>query len=233
MDNRKISLCITTWERVSLTLESFAQVLEDPRIDEIVIVDDCSSMQVYEQLKNALTDEKIKLYRNEVNLDCYKNKHRSVELATNQWCVVFDSDNILDKSYIDKVFEIPEWDPNTFYQPSWAKVSFDFRAFEGWVIKKWNVAQHFDKPLYETMLNAMNFFCSRERYMEVFDSEIDPHSSDSIYINYRHIKSGGEMLVVPGLHYQHRIHNGSHYQANHSKDPAFYKQIVEAIKQLH
>ncbi len=233
MDNRKITLAITSWERVSLTLESFAQVLDSPFIDEIVIVDDCSHPKVYEQLKNSLTNEKIKLYRNEVNLDCYRCKHRAVELSSNEWLILLDSDNIITKEYIDRLYEIPEWDPNTFYQPSFAKPHFDFREFEGYVIKKWNIAQHFDRPMWETLFNAANYFVNRDRYLEVWDGSVDPHSSDSIYQNFNHIKSGGEIRVVPGLFYEHRVHDASHYKLNNHKSPEFYKQIVEAIKQLH
>ena len=42
-----VTLAITTYNRIDMTVKSFAQVLDDPRITEIVIVDDHSTDQIF------------------------------------------------------------------------------------------------------------------------------------------------------------------------------------------
>lgn len=39
---RKLSLCITTWNRTSLVHEAISKIIDDERISEIVINNDCS-----------------------------------------------------------------------------------------------------------------------------------------------------------------------------------------------
>ena len=100
---RKLSFCITTFNRYELTMECVLPLCEDRWVDQIIIVDDCSDIEIYEKLKEAVKDlSKVKLYRNEKNLGVYYNKKRSVELATNDFVVVADSDNIYGKDFITK-----------------------------------------------------------------------------------------------------------------------------------
>src|ERR1044071_5800065 len=108
-DNRKISLCITNYNRVKMLFESFHQVALDSRIGEIVIVDDKSMpdyfRQVYTFAKTAPYQAKVVLCRNTDNLGCYRNKREVISQASNDFVIIFDSDNILSTEYIDKVFE--------------------------------------------------------------------------------------------------------------------------------
>jgi len=41
----KISIAIPTYERVQMLFESFSQVHDDDRVDEVVIVDDAAQMK--------------------------------------------------------------------------------------------------------------------------------------------------------------------------------------------
>lgn len=233
MDNRKISLCITTYNRYELTLEAFAQVANDERISEIVIVDDCSESEIYKKLETAVSFcKKVKLFYNLVNEDCYRNKRTAVSFSSNEWCVIWDSDNIMTTDYLDKIFAIDNWDENTFYQPAFARPLFDFSAYAGMTINRHNVAEIFDRPMASTMFNAMNYFVNRDRYLEVWQSDIDPHTADSILQNYNHLANGGEIYVVPHLEYDHRVHNGSHYKLNNHKTGNLYEIIEIKMKQL-
>lgn len=227
-----ISLCITTYERTDLLFESFRQVIDDNRISEIVIVDDCSSMPVYETIKEYVKNiPKVKLYRNEVNLDCYRNKKRSVELATNEWVIVFDSDNIITKEYVDVLYD-RMWFYNLIYNPSFSKPHFDFTSFSGKHYEKDSIGIHINNPTFQTMLNAMNYFVNRDEYLRVWDGSIDPVTSDSLYQNYRWLEAGNSIYVLPGLEYEHRVHDGSHYKNNVRRTPrGFHDSIIEKMKQ--
>lgn len=233
MDNRKISLCITTYNRYQETLESFVQVANDDRISEIVIVDDCSDLEIYQKLKIAVEFcDKVKLFRNINNQDCYRNKKHAISFALNEWCIIFDSDNILTKEYIDRLYQIPVWDYETIYQPAWAQPAFYFRPYEGLTFTKENIAENLHRPMLSTMLNAMNYFVNRDKYSSVWQKDINPHTADSILQNYNHLASGGKIYVVPGMFYEHRIHNGSHYKNNNHLTGNLYQEIENNLKQL-
>jgi hypothetical protein len=178
---------------------------------------------------------KVKLFRNEKNLDCYRNKRESVDRAANEWVIVFDSDNIMTKSYIDRVENlfVAGLNKKTIYQPSFAKPHFNFTRHEGLLVDQTNVGKRLTDDTFGTMLNAMNYFVSREEYLRVWDGSIDPVTSDSIFHNYNWLKAGNSIYVVPGLEYEHRVHNGSHYQNNVRRTPqGFHESIIQKLKEL-
>lgn len=212
MPDRKISLCITTWERFELTLNSFADIVYDDRVQEIVVVDDLSSMEIYNKLKMACGFcKKIKLYRNDKNLGCYLNKRQAVKMATNDYVVLFDSDNIFSKSYLDKIYEY-QWEENTIFAPDFASPNFSYQEFGGVIVDKSNVAEYMPKPMFSTALNTCNLFVNRMEYLEVFDDSIDPIVCDSIYFAYCWLSSGNKIHILKNLSYQHLVHSESHYK---------------------
>ncbi len=229
-----ISLCLTTFNRTELLFESFADVIDDERISEIVIVDDFSDPDCYIKIENKFQDnKKVKIFRNSQNIDCYRNKKEAISAATNEWVIILDSDNILKKQYIDRVEQlwISGLNPKTIYQPSFAEPHFDFRKYESFLIDKSNIGKYMVDATFSTMLNAMNYFVNREKYIEVWDGSIDPVTSDSIYQNLNWFKAGFNMYVVPGLSYTHRVHDGSHYQHNVRRTPkGFHQQVENELK---
>ena len=229
-----ITLAITSWNRDSLTFDAFRHVLNDPRITEIVISDDSSDVRIYQNLVFMCNGiDKVKIYRNETNKGCYHNKRIAVELATNEWVILFDSDNILKPDYIDSIYFPKDWMPNMLYQPEWARPHFDFRKFSGSVISSFNVKGYLPQKHFTTMLNAMNFFVNRNEYLRVFDTKKEePWTADSIYFNYLWLKAGNKIYVTPGMQYDHLVHDGSHYKANVHKTGNFYQEVERMLKEL-
>lgn len=233
-DDRKISLCIPNYNRVDMLLESFEKVYSDPRISEIIISDDHSDREVYYELESLFKlMPKVKMFRNDVNQDCYKNKHTAIELATNDWAIILDSDNKIDSIYLNKLYDSPVWDDMVIYTPCFAAPQFDFRPYAGMVIRSDNVSEYIDKPMFEVMLNASNFFINRKRYLSIWDESVDPVTSDSIYFTYKWLEDGSVIHVVDGLEYFHRVHDGSHYKNNVARTPnGFHESILNKIRQL-
>jgi hypothetical protein len=225
---RTITLALTTWGRYELLIESFVRVLTDPRVSEIVIVSDCDEKLLFDKIKLFCAPyPKIKLYYNISNQDCYRNKQIAISYSENPWLIIGDSDNVFSIEYVDKLFAIDPWENNCVYQPDFAMPSFDFAEFSGHTITKENVSEHLKKyRMMSTCLNAMNYFVNRDEYLKVWDGNIEPHTADSIYQNYRWLDAGNKIKVVPGLSYFHRIHEGSHYQNNVHKTGRTY-QIIE------
>lgn len=230
--DRKLSLCIPTWNRFELLIDSFLHVLHDDRISEITICDDASDIGIYEQVERFVDGiPKIKLFRNEINLDCYKNKHRVVELASNEWCIVFDSDNVLKTDYIDKIFSL-QWDENTIYAPTFAMPTFNYRLFSGFTLTSKNISHYIGQKMWDTALNTMNFFVNRDAFLKVWDGDVNPNTADSIYFNYCWLNSGKEIFFVPDLSYFHRVHQDSHYILNNHKTNGFYEEVITKLSQL-
>lgn len=232
-DDRKISICIPTYERADMTIQAFYDVYGDDRVSEVVIVDDASSIDCFEDLKSMCDAlPKVKLIRNIQNRDCYFNKMAAISFATNGWAILLDSDNKIDKSYIDIIFDL-HWDKNCSYMPSFAAPTFNYNQFEGYIITKENVSQLIGEPLFDTMLNCMNFFINRDEYLKVWQDVENPKTADSIFFNYCWFNAGNEMYVVPNLTYQHLVHSGSHYVNNNHLTPSgLYDSIIQKLKQL-
>lgn len=236
----KISVCVTTYNRSDLTVRCIEQIVSDSRVSEIVIVDDCSDINEYYKLELKLMQfsksDKIKLHRNPKNLDCYFNKRRVIELAKEEYCILFDSDNILTKSYLDAIeTNLPlVKHRGTILTPEFARPAFDFRWLSGTLLDKSNIARYIDQSNCEVMLNACNYFVNREEYLRVFDDSIDPVTSDSIYFILKWLEIGNAIYVCPGLQYDHTLHDGSHYLKNHKRTPeGFHEEVKRKIRQLN
>lgn len=234
-DPRRISIAIPSYNRSRMTIESFIDIYDDERIDEIVIVDDASDLEVYAELQNLIhgfDGKKIKLFRNKTNRDCYGNKATAISYTNNDWAILLDSDNRLDKQYLDRLFAY-EWDNETIYTPDFAYPNFDFRNYSNLLVTKENVHEYIEKPMFETMLNAANYFVNKDEYIKVWDEETDPVTSDSIYLVSRWLAAGNKIQVVSGLQYFHRVHSGSHYQNERHRTPdGFHESILATLKSM-
>jgi hypothetical protein len=88
------------------------------------------------------------------------------------------------------------------------------------------------------MLNAANYFVNRHEYLKLFNPDIDPVTSDSIYMTSRWLEFGNSIYVVPDLSYQHRVNNheeeeGSHYGRNIRRTPqGLHESIIKKLKQM-
>jgi len=232
-----ISICIPTYNRFELLLQSFEKVLHDERIGEIVIVDDHSNdFEILTQLSLYTLyskPDKVKIFLNEKNLDCYRNKREAVSKASNEWIILLDSDNVIDRSYLDAIMEHLPHDKRCILQPSFARPHFNFSKYNGMMITKSNAGNYIHDRWFETMLNACNFFVNRDEYLRIWDGSIDPVTSDSIYFNYRWLEAGNSIYVVPGMEYEHRVHDGSHYQHNVRRTPkGLHESILKKLRAM-
>jgi len=239
MDNRKISLCIPTYNRVDVLIESFSKVISDERISDIFISDDASDIEIFQQVRsmievlNQTRGNKITMSRNLSNQDCFRNKQHAVLGAQSEWLVLLDSDNIIDTDYLDRLYEIENWDADTVYCPVWAMPHFDYRAFSGLTVDRSNVSEHIDKPMFQTALNTMNFFINKESYLDAWIGDIDPIVCDSIYFNYCFLKSGRKIHFLENLFYQHKVWDESHYKLNVGRtNPGLAKEIENNLRNL-
>lgn len=238
IDNRKISIAIPTWDRVDLLINSFRQVLDDERVSDIHISEDASDLKVYNQIKsivevlNKTHGNKITLTRNLSNVGCYVNKRNAIFGIKNDWGLILDSDNSIDKSFIDKLYEEKYWLYYRIYAPDYAKPNFNYKEFGGCVITKENVHEYIDRPMFLTALNTFNFFIQKEMYLRTFDATVEPVTADSIYFNYCWLAKGGSINFIKDLEYDHLVHAQSHYRTFNHLTGNFYNETVNKLRQL-
>lgn len=229
-----ISLCITNFNRTHEVIRAFENVLNDERIGEIIISDDCSGEENYLELEkqvariSAMTlRPKTKLYRNEENLGMSRNKAKAIELASNEYCIIFDSDNILEKKYLDALYK-KQWYPDIIYMPDFARPHFDYRNFREDRISALSVKRLSRKPMFDCLMNTCNYFVHRETYLKTFQTNDEIKGTDTIWFNYLWLKSGKSFFVVPNMDYQHTVHDGSGWL----KDAEYNSTKGEEIKKM-
>jgi glycosyltransferase involved in cell wall biosynthesis len=227
-----ITIALTTFNRFQLLIESVTQVINDPRVGEIVICDDASTDGSFQKICQYYRNHsKVKISRNEKNVDCYRNKKIVVSLASNEWVILFDSDNILSPPYLDTLYAI-NWTDRVAYLPEFAMPHFDYTAFSGSTITHGNVAGWMKQKHFATALNTANYFFQRDEYLQVWDGSVDPHTADSIYQNYNWLRARNSLYIVPGLRYHHRIHDESHYKRNVHKTGKFAAEVEAKLKAM-
>lgn len=221
------SLCITTYNRYDLLLESFAKVIDDERIGEVVIVDDCSTHDIREKLQLLpKLSPKIKVFFQAQNRGMSLNKAHAISFATNEWCIIFDSDNIIYPSYLDAIPDNLEGD--SIYCPSFAEPNFDYRAFEDLSFDANNAYILANSKMGECLLNTCNYLVNKDSYLNAYKENKEMKGSDTIWYNYLWLKIGGKLVVVSGMKYFHRTHSDSGFLA----DCDYNMQQAAKIKKL-
>lgn len=236
----KVSLCITTYNRVSLLMKSFDKVFNDPRIGEIIICDDASNDDVKRQLWmicSDLVDKPLSLLSNKENLGCYHNKAKALSYAKYDYAILLDSDNVIDTSYLDALFRVPEnyWDGKTILAPEFARPAFRYHQFAASYFDKNTIKQHIptmQRTQFDCLINCANYVVPVKEYLRVFDPDFNPWTCDTVYQLYNWLKADNGMYVVPGMQYDHLIHDGSHYKEHVHKVPGLFEEITQKIMKL-
>jgi len=197
------SLGITTHNRIVEVIRLITTVYNVPEIKEIVIVDDCS--EDYEKLQNYTHFKKLKVYQNEKNLGCFRNKLEVVKKCTQPYVLLIDSDNVISPEYVKKCIE--NIDGKSIVAPSKALPNFDYTSLVGQIDAE-HLANIRNNPTLDCCLNTCNYCLPREeflKFMETLDTEYDWKGVDSIYMAVQWLKSGRKIKVVEGMEYQHDI----------------------------
>jgi glycosyltransferase involved in cell wall biosynthesis len=250
----KLSLCITTYNRFELLKESYAQVIDDPRISEIIIVDDCSTEPGIKERVNGLAGGKVKVYHQGQNRGMSRNKADAISYASNEWCIIFDSDNVIGKDYLDAFYNLfiegdldkGMWNTlapisKFIFCPDFAKPEFDYREFKignggigirTGIYAKRESAHEIKNDRYNCLMNTCNYIVHRDNYLATYSFNPDHIASDTIWFNYNHLKNGGLFCVVPGMQYYHRVHKGSGFLQGVDHNMRMQAEVRKMIMEL-
>lgn len=228
----KFTLAITTYNRPEMTIKAFKNILEDDRIDDILIVDDHSDWHTFLKLRDLCSEMlKVVTIRNGKNLGCYHNKRKAVQQSANDWVILFDSDNIIKPDYLDALEGI-ELSTDTIYAPDFARPHFDYTGFSGRTISKDNVAKMVNEPKFDCLINTCNYIVPKQQYLQSWVDHREPWTADTLFMNYNWLMAGNKIQVVKGMSYNHLVHDGSHYKEHVNKTGNMSNELLSKLKRL-
>lgn len=228
----KISIAITSYNRIALTLKSFAKVVDDDRISEIVIVDDCSKRPIFDELQKGITHPKVKLIQNKENLGMSRNKAKAISLCENEWVIILDSDNEIDTDYIDAFYKHFSADRKVFYCPSFARPNFDYRKYEGRSFDAISIKHHLKESEMQCLLNTSNYVVNRDWFISIYKHDPSVKETDTHWVNYLNLKAGGGLFVVPKMEYDHLVHKDSGWMQHADYNMKKAQSINRLIEQI-
>jgi len=238
-NKNKISLGITYYNNSEYIINAIKPALQDYRISEIIICDDVSTdINKLEHIIKELSNPKIKLYKNQKNLGCYHNKLETISKCSNQWTMLLDSDNIISKEFIDRLYELPEWNTNTIYAPSHAETfpiePSDLLNFAGFANQHVTPEIYIKNALsnlnFICLINNCNYFLPTQEYINCMNkytyerATIDSLDSTVLFTDW--LYNNNTVFIVENLKYKHRIHPNSNHALSHTCDEPTIRRIL-------
>lgn len=228
-----LSVAVTNFNRSVLLFEAIEEILFDGRVDEIIISDDDSTESTKRALNDMYADnEKVKLHFHNKNVGMHLNKYWAVSYCKNDWVILFDSDNVLTPKYLDAIPGTLY--PTTIYMPDFALPNFDYRPWRG----RWDAAstakqlQQSSGTTFGALLNTCNYVVHRDTYLNTWKLNEDIDGADTVWFLYNWLNAGYAFEVVEGMEYFHRVHEGSGFMKNLSKNANDAQRIEKLIKKL-
>ncbi len=235
---RHFSVAIPHWNRAALIHRPLWNIVNDERIEEIVIVDDGSHEEEFALLVNNVTryDRRkiITIYRREENRGAQFTKMECVEKTRGPWMVLLDSDNTLLTNYLDAISELQEHDEKTIYCPDWAFPYFCFHPLSGKKIDFQKTCQLVQQGVLQRiyLLNDGNYFFHQKTYLAQLRGleAIQNDVADVMLANYRWLSQGGYLKVMGKASYIHRIDDSSFWMRTPQQSKERVMALFERLK---
>lgn len=228
-----ITLAITHYNRFEMVIESFKNVIDDLRLSQIIILDDCSTDGSYEKLISYFSDnKKVKIIRQAKNRGMSMNKRDAIAYASNPWVIIFDSDNIIGPDYLDAFYKMLNGSQpldDIIYCPDFARPEFDYSSLSGKLFTAKMVKHQIGKDNFLNMaMNTCNYIVNRDLYLKTYKHSTDHIASDTIWFNYNWMQGGGFFYFVPNMQYIHRVHKDSGFM----QDAAYNMKQSEKVRKM-
>lgn len=233
-EHRKVSV-VTPFYNSGFYARELIKHTNDPRIDEMIIVDDCSIPGETEMLTEVIKNNpKIQYYRNSENVGELRSRIRGTELAKNDWIIYLDGDNSLTEKYLDAISMVPTWRDDVIYAPAFGnKRKINYRILTGKYINKENISDLIRSDLYmiSMFLNTGNYFMNKNAYLETARKVIDTpkHSYGDIVVNTEWFLDGKYIFVVENMDYVHALRKNSAWK-DHAQEMTI--KVTECLDKL-
>ena len=233
---RTISVAIPFYNNSKMGHLALFNILNDPRIEEIVVLDDASDVDEFNKLKRKLApfSKKIRLFRRDQNWGAFANKIQCVEMCESDWVILLDYDNTLPPEYIDSLFKEQNWETDKIYCSAYAYPNFDFRKelagkciglkMASSLVK----ARKFNGPFF----NDGNYFLCREQYLKILKPfwNYSVAASDVAFSNYLWMSNGKSLKVLADSWYIHRVHEKSTWTTHSQKSQLIFDLIKRRVR---
>ena len=242
LEERRISVAITHYERPDLLIVSLKNIFRDERVSEIVILDDGSSLEIF--LKCAKNIEyfgsKVRLFRRKQNLGLFATKMQVCSLCSNSWCILLDSDNTIFNNYLNAIFSIKAWEQDIIYCPDYAFPHYDFRSYGNSIFDFTDICnlQKSSRILtnsfiFSCLMNDANYFLNTKSFTTILEPylKLRSYAADSIIANYIWLSEGNKLKVLSRASYYHRIHSNSTWILNSKQGHVEYNIIAKKIEE--
>jgi glycosyltransferase involved in cell wall biosynthesis len=247
----KISLAIPEYNTSQYFTDCIKYALEDDFVDEIVVNDDCSSDHHFKNLIDTihtLNSSKIKLFRNNTNLNAFRNKYQTVFNCSNEWVYLLDSDNYPFEESYQIIREIPVDDPNVCYCPqhlfckndnasNYMNISnYDF-GYDLIGIEESKEALNKGVEWFNWFVNSGNYIFNRNIYLQCLEKpfkDLDTPllHADTAAVFYYWLKKGNKFKVVKGLRHHHRLRPDSNWHMcgiDSNRSVNFYEEKIKEL----
>lgn len=195
-------------------------------------------------------DTKIIVFsRNTARLGGFRNKKESIALASNNWVLLLDADNILPDSALFAISQLNNARDSNVYCPSELTLFANISDGRPLPLKRKKRQLAFLSPMlgeplrlpffkellrssspYERaqvgfFLNTGNFLVPRNAYLSCLqqvevEAESDPLAADVVTFSSMWLKTGGAFVLVKGFEYFHRVHERSFWASTKSSQLA-------------
>ena len=235
-DHRKISVAIPHFNRGEWIHRAFKNIWRDERIDDIVLLDDGSNEASFSQLRRTVQpfSNKTRVFRRTENRGTLATKIETVSLCRNSWVILLDSDNSIFTSYLDALYRLQEWRPDTIYCPDYAYPNFDFRILSGQSLDFNDIHKMvLDGSLFGPFINDGNYFLNKDSFLETLSpfQHYQVYAADVIFANYIWLSKGKVLKVLQGASYYHRVHPGSTWKHTQRQSARIFETIHEWFRQ--
>lgn len=225
---KTISLAIPFYNTSKFFLDCIKYSLNNEFISEIVVNDDCSTENEWNELNKIVTSQntsKIKVFKNEINLGSFRNKYQTVSRCSNSWVYLLDSDNHpFENSYslIEGVFAD---DPMIVYSPQHLYCKNDevedYEIISDYNFKYDSIGVEETKDMifkqtkwFDWFFNSGNYIVNRNTYLAALE---DPYKNkDAILLDadtavsfYFLLKYGVKFKIIKNLAHHHRLRKDS------------------------
>lgn len=240
-----ITLAIPFYNTSSYFEQAVEYALSSNFVKEIIVSDDCSQDDEWEKLNKiviTLNTDKIKIFRNQVNLGGFRNKYIAVKNSSCNWVYLLDSDNHPTKDTLNVIESIQNPDPDICYVPQklliYSDDGYRDEKFYNFKYDKIGIDEAQDALIKKTQyfdwfLNTGNFVFNREKYLERlkfgFENLNEPSYACSVAFAYHWMNNGGYCKVTPGMEYYHRCRPDSYWNAcgdNSKISTTYYEQKI-------
>ena len=219
----KLTLAITHYNRPELLRQAILPGLD---VDEILIQDDCSTPENIQKLTTYPELNGTTLRVNTKNIGMGLNKAQAIKNSSNNWVIIFDSDNKIGQDYIKAIPSV--LDPKVIYCPEFAFPEFDYRELSGVRYGRNRVKELMKIKGFEAHLNTCNYLVNKKKYLEVYQHNPEMKATDTIWFAYLWLKAGYSFEIVPGMQYFHRVHKESGFL----KDMKYNMKQADNLKKL-